>query len=103
MSIENDLTIKYERDNRLERIERKIDDLSEAFIILARTEEKLTTIERDRMEFQTRLNRIDHRLDAIAQKVEQTNNTTSIINKVFWIVLTASVGVYLVKFNDLVQ
>lgn len=103
MSIDNDATIKYERDNRLERIERKIDDLSEAFIILARTEEKLTTIERDRMEFQTRLNRIDHRLDTIAQKVEQTNNTTSIINKVFWIVLTASVGVYLVKFNDLVQ
>lgn len=44
-----DETIKYERDNRLQRIENKIDDLSEAFVILARTEEKLATIERDRL------------------------------------------------------
>jgi hypothetical protein len=101
MSADNDATIKYERDNRLERIERKIDDLSEAFIILARTEEKLATIERDRIEFQARFNRMELRLDAIHAKVEESNNTTSIINKIFWLVVVGGIGGIVAKLTNM--
>lgn len=85
-------------NSRLERIERKLDDLNEAFIILARTEEKLTTAERDRTEIQNRITTIDEKIAEINSKVDSSLGTTSIINKIFWITLSAAIGIYVVEF-----
>lgn len=87
-------------NSRLERIERKIDDLSEAFIILARTEEKLTTAERDRMEIQTRINKIEGKIEEINSKVSSSLSTTSVINRIFWVAVSGGIAAYAIQFFE---
>lgn len=87
-------------NSRLHRIENKLDDLTEAFVILARTEEKLTTAERDRMEIQNRINKIESKIEDINSKVESSLSTTSTINRLFWLVLSGGIATYAVQFFE---
>ena len=52
-------------DDRLVRIEDKVDKLSEAMISLARTEEKLGALQQDHSNQHERLNRFSEKLDDI--------------------------------------
>jgi len=79
-------------DVRLERIEHKIDDLSEAMISLARAEEKLINIEKNNSTAADRLNSMSMRVDKLHDKVEDNAKTIAIISKLFWIIMTAVVG-----------
>ncbi len=81
-------------DNRLERIEKKIDQLSEAFVIMARTEEKLIVAERDRTEMQLRLHKMDDKLTELHNKIDDHDQVTSMIKKMFWLVAAAIAGAY---------
>ncbi len=87
-------------NSRLERIERKLDDLAEAFVILARTEEKLTIAERDRLEIQTRIGKIEDKIQEINEKVKSSLSTTSIINRLFWVAVTGGIAAYATQFFD---
>lgn len=84
--------------NRLDRIEAKIDQLSEAFISLARTEEKLAIIERDRLELSTKMSEVRDKVDKIDKKTDENTRTISVINKLFWIIIAAGAGAYTVQF-----
>ena len=75
--------------NRLDRIEIKIDKLSEAMISLARAEEKLIAIEQNNHANFDRLNRFSAKLDDIEKKVDENARTVTIINRLFWIVVVA--------------
>ena len=55
---------------RLDRIEEKIDKLSDAMISLARAEEKLIAIEQNNHVNFERLNRFSAKLDDIEKKVD---------------------------------
>lgn len=79
-------------DKRLDRIEEKIDRLSETVISLARAEEKLVMLEDDRKTINERLNKHSDRIDGVEGKVDETAVTITILNRLFWIVLTAVVG-----------
>ena len=79
-------------DKRLDRIEEKIDRLSETVISLARAEEKLVMLEDDRKTINERLNKHSDRIDCVEGKVDETAVTITILNRLFWIVLTAVVG-----------
>ena len=56
------------QQNRLNRIEEKIDKMSEAIIQMARFEEKLDNYEKYRDESWARMNRFSEKLDRIEKK-----------------------------------
>jgi hypothetical protein len=74
---------------RLDRIEVKIDKLSDAMISLARAEEKLIAIEQNNHTNFERLNRFSAKLDDIEKKVDDNARTVTVINRLFWIVVVA--------------
>ena len=86
-------------DNRLDRIEQKIDKLSEAIISIARAEEKLVMLENDKKFLMQKMVEIDDRVAAVEKKVDETQGTISIIQRITWIgistAVAAAIGAYL--------
>lgn len=78
--------------DRLNRIEEKIDKLSEAMIALARAEEKLVAIEKNNHNNFDRMNRFSQKLDDIEKKVDDNARTVAIINKVVYVISVALIG-----------
>ena len=72
-------------DTRLDRIEEKLDKLSEAVVCLARMEERLITIF-------NRLDKIETRVEK--GEVSSSGNKYSIrfIERIFWIILSSCVA-----------
>jgi len=77
-------------DKRLDRIEEKIDTLSDALISLARFEEKMDTYNNYRNESWARMNKFSEKLDHIEKKVDENHHTVQIINKLFWVATAAA-------------
>ena len=80
---------KGTQTQRLDRIEEKIDKLSDAMISLARAEEKLIAIEKNNHANFDRMNRFSQKLDNIEDKVNDNARTIGVITKVFWLILGA--------------
>ncbi|MAI05387.1 MAG: hypothetical protein CMA07_06715 [Euryarchaeota archaeon] len=78
---------------RLDRIEEKIDKLSDAMISLARAEEKLIAIEKNNHNHFERMNKFSQKLDDIEKKVDDNARTVQIINSIVYMVAIATVGV----------
>jgi tetrahydromethanopterin S-methyltransferase subunit G len=81
--------VKETQNSRLDRIEEKIDKLSDAMISLARAEEKLIAIEKNNHSNYDRMNRFSQKLDNIEDKVNDNASTIDVIKKTFWLVLGA--------------
>ena len=79
-------------DKRLDRIEEKIDKLADAMVTLARTEEKILSMEAQNQNNFERMNRFSEKLDCIENKVNENAHTVEIINKVAWVVGAAVIG-----------
>ena len=77
---------------RLDRIEEKIDRLSEAMISLARAEEKLIAIEKNNHNNFDRMNKFSVKLDDIEKKVDDNARTVAIINKVVYAISVAVIA-----------
>tara|TARA_B100001113_G_scaffold43484_2_gene30732 strand:- start:12 stop:296 length:285 start_codon:yes stop_codon:yes gene_type:complete len=76
--------------DRLNRIEDKLDKLSEAIISLARAEEKISQMEKFLHQQMEMLVDGQKRLDEVEQKVATNATTINVINKLFWIVMAAA-------------
>lgn len=87
--------------HRLDRIEAKIDKLSETVISLARAEEKLVSLENDKKILMERMVRHEEKLDVVEKKVDETSITVTVINRLFWIVImavsTGLAGMFFIK------
>ena len=79
--------VKETQNTRLDRIEEKIDKLSDAMISLARAEEKLIAIEKNNHANYDRMNRFSQKLDNIEDKVNDNARTIDVIKKTFWLIL----------------
>jgi len=79
--------VKETQNSRLDRIEEKIDKLSDAMISLARAEEKLIAIEKNNHANYDRMNRFSQKLDNIEDKVNDNARTIDVIKKTFWLIL----------------
>jgi predicted nucleic acid-binding Zn-ribbon protein len=77
---------------RLDRIETKLDTLTDAMISLARTEEKLSALKEDHDRAFERMNNHSAKLDNIQSQVEDNAHTVQIINKLFWAAIIAVIG-----------
>jgi len=79
-------------NGRLDRIEEKIDKMSEAIIQMARLEAKIDNYEIYREESWKRMNKFSEKLDSIEKTVDDNHRTVSTINKLFWVVIIAAAG-----------
>ena len=75
-------------EDRLVRIEEKLDDLTDAMVSLARSEEKILAIQEQVANQTERLNRHSEKLD----KVERMAIRNEFASKIVWAVLIAVVG-----------
>lgn len=74
---------------RLDRIEDKIDKMSEAIIHLARVEEKIADLEERREEQHDRLNRLSLKLDSIEKHVTAVVEKVNVLQKINWLIVSA--------------
>lgn len=90
-----------ETENRLGRIEAKIDRLAEAIISLARAEEKLLQLEEDKRFLMGKMLKVEERMDKTESILNANSVTISAINRIFWIVLSGTIatliGAYLIN------
>lgn len=77
---------------RLDRIEVKIDKLSETVIALARAEEKLTSLEQLSYKLTEAVEDHDDRLDKHEARLNSGGVVLNAINRSFWILVVAVLG-----------
>lgn len=78
--------------SRLDRIETKLDQLTDAMITLARAEEKIVNLQDDHNKMHDRLNKHSEKLDDIEKICNDNHRTICVINKLFWVVTVAVIG-----------
>lgn len=83
-------------EERLSKIEEKIDKLSETLITLARVEEKISDLEIRRAESHERVNRLSASVDRIETQCTQMSAKVELSNKIIW-GLSATVVVALIS------
>lgn len=74
-------------DQRLDRIEDKMDKLADALVSIARFEEKMEAYNKYREDSWERMNKFSAKLDIIEKKCDENANTVGVINKLFWIAI----------------
>ena len=79
-------------ESRLDKIEDKIDKLTDTMVSMARAEEKITALRTDQNKMYDRINRLSVKLDEIQFKVDENARTVNLINKLFWVAIVASAG-----------
>lgn len=77
-------------DDRLTRIETKLDKLADAMISMARMEEKMVTLFKRMDKYDEGQSKIDVRLQAIEKNNIQTNTFGYLVDKAIWIILGAA-------------
>ena len=79
-------------NSRLDRIEDKLDQLTEAMVAMARAEEKIANLQQDQMNMFERMNKHSEKLDDIEKVCNDNHRTICVINKLFWVVTVAVIG-----------
>lgn len=79
-------------DARLERIEKKLDEVGQAVVLLARMEERMVTLFKRMDTFDTEQASHNTRIAAIEGKVGNNGQMLRFAERLFWIIATAAVG-----------
>jgi hypothetical protein len=78
--------------SRLDRIEEKLDKLTDAMVAMARAEEKIINLQEDQYNMFERMNKHSEKLDEIERVCNDNHRTICIINKLFWVITVAVIG-----------
>jgi len=81
-----------EHDRRLERVEMKIDRLSETLVTMARVEERLTTVLKQQERFIARQDSMERRLEDIELEVNINKKFVGGAERLAWILITAGIA-----------
>ena len=84
--------------DRFDKIEEKLETLSEAMIALARAEEKLVNIERNYISQYERMNRFSEKIDKIEEKLTDLSNSVNFMSKFFWVACTVGLGALITQY-----
>ena len=79
-------------DNRLERIENKLDEVGKAIVALARMEERMITLFKRMDTLDAEQTAHGRRLTLVESKVGNNGQALRFAERVFWIVATSGVG-----------
>jgi len=80
------------QSDRLDRIEDKIDKMSEAIITLARAEEKIITLTSFSKQQSEQIQGVINRIDRVESLVNSNASTVNVINKIFWLILVGLIS-----------
>ena len=87
-------------EQRLARIEDKIDKLSDAMIDLARAEEKLINMEKANSQHFERMNRFSMRMDDMEDSIQEQGKTVKVMQYIITLSATVFAGVVVKIFFD---
>lgn len=90
-----------EINQRLGRIETKLEDLSDAMISLARNEEKIIAMQNILTNQTERLNRHSEKLDEVENVSLSNKQQLSNFTKLFWIIVTSVIGSYITLWMNM--
>jgi len=79
-------------DHHLNRIEEKVDKLSEAVVELARIEERMVTIFNRLDSFESVFNKFDARIDDMEKQSLVRGQKIAFAERFFWMIATGAVG-----------
>ena len=83
-------------DERLSRMETKLDKLSEAVVEMARMEERLLTIFKRLEHMDAAFKKYDDRVDEIERQALIRRQKNAFTERLFWMVVTGAVGLALI-------
>jgi len=89
---EQRLITKMPTEDRMDRIESKIDKLSEVLVQMARVEEKLINQEEDHKILRKDIYDLYDKVSEMEKVVQKNQITVNIINRISWIIITGVVG-----------
>jgi len=84
-------------ETRLERIETKLDQMSEAIVSLARMEERMVTLFKRMDNYDGQQEKMDDRVSKIEKLSGADGVTLKFLERIFWIVATATITAYVVS------
>jgi len=79
-------------NQRLDRIEEKIDKMADAIISIARAEEKILTLSAFSKQQSSQILNLINRIDDLEKIVLNNQNSLSFISKLLWIITSAIVA-----------
>ena len=77
-------------EDRLSRVERKIDSLQEAIISLAGLEERLVTVFNRQSKIEAQVDSMEQKMDAMAESIATSMGTERIV----WILIAAGIAAF---------
>jgi len=75
-------------EDRLSRIENKLDDLQKAVVSLARVEERLVTVFNRQTNIEQKVEHMDEQISLLSDKISR-----AFVERIFWVVFAAAVAV----------
>ena len=87
-------------DSRLERIEEKLDKLSDTVSDLARIEERMLSVFKRLDRHEKRLDDQEDDLKNLSNSVLLNSKTSSSIERLFWVIITATASVVVYMFKQ---
>ncbi len=81
-------------EKRLERIEQKLDDMSQAIVSLARMEERMVTLFKRMDSYDEEQSKLFDRLSKVEKVSGADGVTLRFLERIFWIVATAGITAY---------
>ena len=88
-------------EDRLQRIEDKLDKLSDVVVGMARVEEKIVDLEVRRAEGHERLNRMSAKLDDVDAHVISMRERMNVISKVVWLIGAGVITALITHFQEM--
>lgn len=79
-------------DDRLDRIEEKVDKLADAMVEMARMEERLITVFKRMDDMGGMLKKMDDRLDDMERQAIVRGQKIAFAERIFWMIATGAVG-----------
>jgi|TARA_B100001248_G_scaffold73079_1_gene51969 predicted ribosome quality control (RQC) complex YloA/Tae2 family protein len=80
------------QDQRLEKIEQKIDRLADAVVSIARIEERVATVLKQNDRFFIRMDKMEERVDAVENNSNLNTRSFSFVERFLWVCVSSGVG-----------
>jgi uncharacterized membrane protein len=79
-------------EDRLQRIEDKVDQMAQAIVAMARMEERMITVFKRLDAFDAATKKIDERMDEAEKQAIARGQKIAFAERLFWMVLSGAVG-----------
>ena len=88
-------------EDRLQRIEEKLDKLADVIVGMARVEEKIADLEIRRSESHERLNRMSQKMDKIETEVVSMRERMNGMTKIMWVIGVGIITALITHFQEM--